>query len=105
MAEIYDAIKSRIETALTPSFFQLENESHNHNVPANSETHFKLTIVADSFDGVSPVKRHQRVYQLLEQEIKNGVHALALHLYTPAQWQKRNAPSPASPQCMGGEKG
>jgi BolA protein len=29
------------------------------------------------------------------------VHALALHLYTPAQWDEKNAAAPQSPNCAG----
>ena len=74
------AIQTQIEqklAALTPDVLQVENESHMHNVPANSETHFKVTLVSDSFDGMMPVKRHQQIYALLADELSlAGDHAL-----------------------------
>ena len=43
----------RIETILIdtfkPLFLQIENESHRHQVPKESETHFKITIVTSDF--------------------------------------------------------
>lgn len=84
---------------LAPTFLQVENESHNHNVPANSNTHFKVTIVSDAFSGKRPVARHQMIYALLQHELNNGVHALAMHTYTPEEWQGQ---APDSPDCMGG---
>ena len=36
-----------------------------HNVPPGSESHFKVTLVSDKFDGLRLVKRHQEVYGLL----------------------------------------
>lgn len=81
----------------------LTNESHMHNVPANSETHFKLVLVSEDFAGRRPVQRHQAVYKVLEAEMQNGVHALALHLYTPEEWAQK-AGAPDSPQCLGGGK-
>ncbi|SMF07926.1 transcriptional regulator, BolA protein family [Alteromonadaceae bacterium Bs31] len=98
------AIQTTLQESLEPSYLELLNESHMHAVPENSETHFKLTLVSDKFEGLAPVKRHQMIYALLETQMSNGVHALALHLYTPAQWAKRQESSPESPQCMGGSK-
>lgn len=94
------SIRSKVETFLKPAAFLLENESHLHGGPA-TESHFKVTVVTDKFEGESQVKRHQRLYGLLADELKGEVHALALHLYTPAEWQERHA-VPASPACRGG---
>jgi len=88
--------------SLEPAIVQVENESHMHNVPANSETHFKVTLVSERFDGLMPVKRHQQIYALLADELSGPVHALALHLYTPDEWQAREEKRPESPNCRGG---
>lgn len=88
--------------ALDPTVLTVENESHMHSVPANSETHFKVTLVSGRFHGLMPVKRHQQVYTLLADELAGPVHALALHLYTPEEWQARGEDRPASPNCRGG---
>ncbi|MDN6297589.1 MAG: BolA/IbaG family iron-sulfur metabolism protein [Halomonas sp.] len=96
-------IEHKLE-ALAPSVLQVENESHRHNVPPNSETHFKVTLVSQQLDGLMPVKRHQQVYKLLADELAGPVHALALHLYTPAEWQARGGQRPDSPDCRGGSK-
>lgn len=87
--------------ALEPEFLEVENESHTHAVPANSETHFKVTVVSSQFEGVLPVKRHQQIYALVADELAGPVHALALHPYTPAEWEKRGATRPDSPDCKG----
>ena len=47
-AEMTDALKD----AFHPSMLTVENESHRHNVPPNSETHFKVTWSA-SYSRVS----------------------------------------------------
>ncbi len=88
--------------ALEPTFLAVENESHMHNVPPNSETHFKVTLVSSRFEGMMPVKRHQQIYALLADELAGPVHALALHPYTPAEWQARGEGRPDSPNCRGG---
>jgi len=96
-------IQSKLVVDLNPEHIDVLNESHQHNVPENSETHFKVVCVSKRFDGLTRVKRHQSVYSVLSDELNNGVHALALHLYTPEEWA-RIAAAPASPDCMGGSK-
>lgn len=86
--------------AFEAQHLQLENESYMHNVPPGSESHFKLTLVCDEFQGVSKVRRHQQVYGVLAEEMAGPVHALALHVFSPEEWQQQNVP--ASPQCLGG---
>lgn len=94
-------IEEKLKT-LSPTWLTVENESHMHSVPANSETHFKVTLVSERFEGMMPVKRHQQLYALLADELAGPVHALALHPYTPAEWQARGENRPDSPGCHGG---
>lgn len=102
------SVQQTIEQKLNGSFevahLSVENESHMHSVPANSETHFKVTLVSSGFEGQGKVKRHQAIYKVLAEEMAGGVHALALHLYTPEEWQAQGGEAPASPNCMGGSK-
>lgn len=91
--------------AINPVVIEVLNESHMHSVPPNSETHFKVTLVSDVFDGIRKVQRHQKIYGILADELAGPVHALALHLYTGAEWQARQKSAPDSPDCLGGSKG
>ena len=101
---VQQAIEEKLQQALQPSFLTVENESHLHNVPPGSEKHFKVVAVSELFEGQGKVARHQRVYAVLQEEMAGPVHALALHLYTPSEWQGINQQAPVSPQCMGGHK-
>lgn len=102
------SVQQEIEQKLAGGFdvelLQVENESHMHSVPPNSETHFKVTLVSGNFEGQGKVKRHQAIYKVLADELAGGVHALALHLYTPDEWSVAGGTAPASPNCMGGSK-
>lgn len=97
--QIVDCLRGGLE------FTHLEviNESSGHNVPAGSETHFKVVAVSSAFAGQSAVKRHQAVYALLRGPLASGVHALALHTYTPEEWARQGA-APESPACRGGSR-
>lgn len=103
MTQIAAVIKQRIADEFEPQWCEVINESHQHNVPANSETHFKVTLVTLHFEHVRQVQRHQRVYALLPDLLSAPIHALALHTFTPKEWAQQAA-VPASPNCMGGEK-
>ena len=68
----YDNIISSLNNQLHVEHMFLENESSMHNVPANSETHFKLVIVSDDFLHMNKVKRHQLIYQILINIMKES---------------------------------
>lgn len=96
-----ERIQQLITQEITASYLEVENESHRHHVPEGSETHFKITIVSEQFIGLKPIARHRLINQLLADELKNGLHALSLHLYTPEEWQSRTETS-KSPACRDG---
>ena len=96
-------IESILADALPLSHLEVHNESDSHNVPANSETHFKLVLVSEAFDGVSRIARHRQVNGLLAAELAGPVHALSVHAYTLTQWRERFADVPLSPPCLGGD--
>lgn len=94
-------IEERLQAAFSPAYLSVLNESHNHS--AGTDTHFKVVMAADAFAGVRSVARHQKVYAQLQDEMAKGLHALSLHLFTPAEWAATEA-APDSPACRGGSK-
>ena len=103
MGTIQQAIESKLAEALSSTYIDVVNESDSHSGPPGRESHFKVTLVTSDFDGVLPVKRHQAVYGILAEEMAGEVHALALHLYSPDEWEKTEA-APDSPNCLGGSR-
>ena len=97
-------ITARLESLLVPLHLEVANESHMHSVPPNSETHFRVVAVSAAFEGQRKVARHQAIYRELADLLAGPVHALALHTYTPGEWEQRGQDSPASPDCLGGSK-
>ena len=94
-------IETKIIDAISPTHIKVINESHMHNVPPGSESHFKLVIVTDVFEGLSRVRRHQQVNGLLADELKGSIHALSMQTLTPSEWAKSNNTVTTSPDCMG----
>ena len=100
---IKTTLNERLQERFTPTLLDVVNESAMHNVPPGSESHFKVTLVSDQFAGMRQVARHQAVYGAVSDLMTQGIHALALHTYTPDEWLERGA-APASPNCLGGSK-
>src|SRR5688572_25171300 len=103
IVSIQETIETKLRNALSPAHLEVINESHMHNVPKGSETHFKVVIVSSRFEGLAPVRRHQLVYGALDVEMKTkpGIHALAITSRTPAEWDA-SPEANASPKCLGG---
>lgn len=102
--EVETQIREQLIQRFQPQHLELENESHMHSVPANSETHFRLVMASDLFRGKTAVARHQLVYGELAAQLAGPVHALALHLYDPDEWADKQSPPMESPDCLGGSK-
>ncbi len=97
-------IEQKLIEALAPSHLEVVDESHMHSVPEGAQSHFKVTVVSSQFEAMPLVKRHRLVNQALAQEFAEGLHALALHTFTPEEWFDKGGRSPDSPPCMGGSK-
>ncbi|MGQ0286548.1 BolA family protein [Pasteurellaceae bacterium 22721_9_1] len=91
----------RLTQEFTPHFVHVENESHMHRSGRGGDSHFKIVLVSDKFDHISKVARHRLIYQFLSADLENGIHALALHTYTLAEWQALGQQYPQSPNCTG----
>jgi BolA protein len=98
-----EALRRAIDEGLRPAHLEVVDESSQHSVPRGAETHFKVIVVSDAFEGLPPVQRHRRVNEAVGAAFRSGLHALSIQAKTPAEW----AASPAglaSPPCLGGSK-
>ncbi len=96
-----ETIETKLTEAFDPIHLEVENETHMHNVPPDSESHYKVTLVSKAFDGLMLIKQHRMVNEVLKEELEK-IHALALHTYTPEQWFERSEKAPQSPPCLDG---
>ena len=100
---IQQQVQEKLTKALAPTFLDIVNESYKHNVPKGAESHFKVTVVSDAFEGKSLLERHRMVNDTLEEELKGAIHALSIRAKTPGQWEK-SADIHETPNCRGGSK-
>jgi stress-induced morphogen len=101
---IASTIQDKLSEAFIPEHLEILNESYMHNVPAGSETHFKVVVVSDKFGEMTNlVARHRAINEVLANELSTGVHALSIVAKTPEQWSKMHNPKvDPSPKCRGG---
>ena len=92
-------IEQKVKDAYTLTHYEIINESSMHNVPPNSETHFKVVLVADEFQDLKLIERHRKLNELLKDELENGIHALSLHLFTQDEWAAKDEQTKDSPLC------
>jgi BolA protein len=81
----YETIVSQLNLSFDIENIFLENESFMHNVPPNSETHFKLVIVSNDFTELTNLKRHQCIYKALNDTMTR-IHALSIQAFTPDEY-------------------
>ena len=85
---IEEEIKQIIEAEFNPTHLEVINESHKHAGHAgddgSGQTHFKLIIVSDQFEGLSRVQQQKRVNETLISLFDRGLHALSMRLSTPS---------------------
>ncbi len=101
---IQETIEQKIADDLSPSGLEVINESHMHNVPPGSESHFKVVVICDDFEGQRLIMRHQRINAILADELAGPVHALAMQTLTTEEWKQKGGKTLPSPPCMGGGK-
>lgn len=94
---IQAAIEHKLRAALEPERLEVINESHLHaghhhvdsghhsHFDGTGETHFRVRVVAPAFAGTSRIDRHRTVNALLAEELKAGVHALAIEAAAPGE--------------------
>ena len=101
---IKNSLQHKLTDAFEPIHLEVINESSQHHVPFDAETHFKVIIASDKFKGLSLVKRHQAIYALIQDEMDRGLHALSLHVFSAEEWAKKQGDIPDTPSCRGGKK-
>jgi BolA family transcriptional regulator, general stress-responsive regulator len=82
-------MREKLMIALHPTRLDLVNESHLHaghsSSPGTGESHFRLLIVSGDFAGKSRVARHRIVNDVVQDELRDGVHALAIKALAPGE--------------------
>ncbi|ALE03190.1 BolA family protein [Bartonella ancashensis] len=81
-------IEMKLNEAFSPQKLEVINESHLHAghqhdndvFDGQGETHFRVRIVAPFFANKTRLDSHRAIYQVLQKELEESVHALAVDI-------------------------
>lgn len=86
---VQETISKKLTETFAPVSLKVLDESNQHAGHAGhqgrEETHFRIYIVSEAFKGKSRVARHRLINDLLADELKGTVHALAVHASAPGE--------------------
>lgn len=92
---VASTIEAKLAAALRPVRIGVVDESELHKGHAGhrpgGESHFRVEVVTAAFEGLSRVDRQRRIHEILADEFKAGMHALALTTLTPAEDERRRS--------------
>jgi BolA family transcriptional regulator, general stress-responsive regulator len=81
-----EAIRTRLGTSLEPVELEITDESHKHighEGAKSGKGHFHVRIIAEQFQDLSPVRRHQLIYKALGDLMDTEIHALSIDAEAP----------------------
>ena len=81
-SQIVNDIKDKLTKSLKIENLEITDQS------ANCGDKISLLIICDEFDGMSLVERHRKIYEILEEEMKQ-IHSLSLKTYTYKEHQRK----------------
>lgn len=97
-------METKLIETFSPSRLRIDNDSKRHAGPA-TDSHFRLIIVADAFDGQNRVQRQRQVYACLAEELAGPVHALQMKCLTQAEYETAGGDvTLKAPPCGGGHR-
>ncbi len=90
-------IEQKLKAALSPVRLEVINESHLHaghhhtsdghhsEFDGKGESHFRIKVVSEAFEGKSRLERHRIINQLLADELRAEIHAMAIEAHAPGE--------------------
>lgn len=105
MTTIRDRMERKLKDAFDPLVLEIKDDSHKHaghadriaalreqgqgdgHAPIDNggETHFRVAIVSQAFNGKTRVQRQRMVFDTLKEELQERIHALQLQTLTPEE--------------------
>jgi BolA protein len=85
-------IRQKLEEALKPDLIEIIDHSAAHAGHAGNKGggHYNVTIVSEQFEGKTLVQRHQLIYAIMGDMMKEEIHALGINALTPTEISKGN---------------
>ena len=87
-AERCKRIEETLSVGFAPSRLRVRDQSHLHAGHAGAQSgkgHFAVDIISGAFAGLSPIERHRRIFDALEEMMETDIHALSIKAQTPEE--------------------
>ena len=102
--DIQTQIEAKLKAALEPERLRIDNDSKRHAGPA-TDSHYRIIVVSNAFEGVSRVQRQRLVYTCLSEELTGPVHAIQMKCLTPTEYEAADGEvTLKAPPCAGGHR-
>ena len=84
------SLENKLQAAFNPVKLEIINESHLHaghqpGFDGTGESHIRIKLVANAFEGMNRVERHRKINALLAEEMERGLHAVAIEAHSPTE--------------------
>ena len=87
-----DKIEKILRRAFSVHHIEIQDDSSQHAGHAEAKKsgggHFSVLIVSPDFEGKKTMQRHRMIHNILQKEMKEGIHALALKTLTPQEYHR-----------------
>jgi BolA protein len=89
MGDVSNRIEQKLKAAFELARLEIVDDSDRHKGHAGAreggESHFTVTVVSETFRGMSRVERQRRINAALAEELAGPIHALSLKALTPEE--------------------
>ena len=87
-------IQDILQNKFSPDYIKIVDDSDRHRGHAGQKesggSHYTIILVSDSFEGKTLLERHRAVYETVEMDMSESIHALAIKVYTSKEWSMKN---------------
>ena len=87
-------IQDILQNKFAPDYIKIVDDSDRHRGHAGQKesggSHYTIILVSDSFEGKTLLERHRAVYDAVEMDRSESIHAFALKVYTSKEWSMKN---------------
>ena len=79
-----EAVKILIENGIPDARIEVVDTT-------GSKDHFSAVVISSSFEGLSLIEQHQKVYSAIGDHMTKEIHALQLKTFSSQEWEKHNS--------------
>lgn len=95
-AQFAARLQATLQNQFSPSHLVVIDDSHKHS--KGQDSHYRVVVVSDRFEGLGLVARHRAVQDCVKDLFAEKLHALAITAKTAKEWNGRVPGTPGCPK-------